>query len=266
MHWHNRQCRNERRQSDNHFSSEQHLPAFFASRDRYLGCFGIKDIGNNVKKATLRNYDLPSGLKNIVRVSDLVTQVVYTDRTSLCSALCRIEEHYESPEFKGKVFTLGQYKKWYSAFYGAWTYHYDWSGFNIPSAAFEPFFNGLFDPLTPAEQELVDLFRHKEGPFCVIGTFIGCDPDVYEHEICHAMYSTDPLYKLQVDAALADHLEELAPLKKVIIEDLGYNEAVAMDECHAYICESSSWLDEKKIPYPAALKEKLQGIKAHFKK
>jgi len=212
--------------------------------------------------ANMRTYDSPTGLKKIVKISDSITMLVYTTREALCKALCRIEEHYESPEFKGKIFTLGQYREWYSSRYGAWTYYKDWSGFNIPGASLDLFNRGLFDPLEPEESEVIDLFRHKTGTFCIIGTFEGGDADVFEHEICHAMFCTNPEYKSEVLEALSEFDNGLGALKKMLIDDLGYNESVLLDECHAYVCESSDWLKEKGIDFPEELVQILKEIKA----
>lgn len=213
----------------------------------------------------MRTYKSPNGLVKSTKVTDQITLVVYKDRESLCKAFLRVEEHYESPEFKDKIFTLGQYRQWYCQRYGAWTYYKDWSGFNIPSNAFKLFNDGLFDPLDSAEQELVDMFKSKPGKFCVIGTFENGPVDVYEHEICHAMFETILDYRKEVLEALGKFESELGPLRKVIIDTLGYNESVALDECHAYICESSQWLDEKNVSYPKELVTVLKKIKERYK-
>lgn len=215
-------------------------------------------------KASLRTYDTPGGLLHINKVTDQILHLEYKDRESLCSAFLRVSEASESPEFKGKIFTLGQYRKWYSSYYGTWTYLKDWSGFNIPSKEFKPFIEGLFDPLGVGEAELIEMLKYKDGEYCVIGTYKGGDSDVLEHEICHALYATNKEYKAQVDAALAKYEGKLDDLKKVLTVELGYNEAVVMDECHAYICESFQWLKDKKIPFPDVLRIELQAIKSNF--
>jgi hypothetical protein len=214
------------------------------------------------KDQKMRYENKNTGLKKTEKISDQVTLLVYKDRESLCSALCRIEEHYESPEFKGKIFTLGQYREWYSSQFGAWSYYKDWSGFNIPSESFEPFFKGSFDPLSEAEAEVIELFKYKTGKFCVIGTFEGGDSDVYEHEICHALYATNEDYK--VEALTAVNKYELKELKS-FLADLGYNKSTIPDECHAYICESFQYLKEKNIYFPEELMNELQAIKKHYR-
>lgn len=212
-----------------------------------------------------KTYEFPSGLKKIVQVSESILFLQYDTQENLCKAFCRFEEFYESPEWKDKVFTLGQYREWYCKRYGAWTYYQDWSGFNVPGHSFQPFIQGLFDPLTPEESEMVNLVRNKKGPYAVIGAYLGADEEVYEHEICHALFATNPKYKDEVTKALKPFDKALAPLKKALRDELGYNDAVILDECHAYICESSSWMDGEKIPYPEKLKPILKKIKAKHK-
>jgi hypothetical protein len=209
-----------------------------------------------------------TGLIEITKVSDSIISFKYKDRDSLCSAMCRIEESYESPEFAKKVFTLGQYRQWYSERFGAWTYNRDWSGFNIPSDSLKPFFDGMFDPLTESEAEIVELLKYRKSKFCLIGTFEGCDDDVYEHEICHALFSTNDGYKQDVLAVLEEYRYDLDHLKKHLRDDLGYGDNVILDECHAYISESWEWIEEKGIVVTGLIEinEKLQGIKDKYTK
>lgn len=212
----------------------------------------------------VRHFNENTGLVKTTKVSDQITLLVYNSRESLCAAFCRIEEHYESPEFRDKIFTLGQYREWYSKEFGAWSYYKDWSGFNIPAPAFRLFFSGHFDPLSPAEAEIIDLFKYKTGNFAVIGTFEGGDADVYEHEICHAMFATNVEYQLDVKAAIYRFYDEMAELREYL-KDLGYNDFVIDDECHAYICESFAYLQEKKVSYPKDLTPILQQIKKQYR-
>lgn len=205
-----------------------------------------------------------SGLKRIEKISDHILLVEYETQEQLCKALLRPEEHYESPEFKDRIFTLGQFREWYSRRFGAWTYYSDWSGFNIPGHIFRPFIDGLFDPLGPAEMEIVDLVRYKKDRFCLIGTYEGSSPDIYEHEICHALFATSDGYKSEVLRLLKPY--PLKELKKILKDDYGYADSVILDECHAYISESSEWLDEKEIPYPSELKIALRKLKRKYLK
>jgi hypothetical protein len=210
----------------------------------------------------MRYENLFTGLKKTEKISDQVTLLVYNSRENLCKALCRIEEHYESPEFKNKIFTLGEYRKWYSTQFGSWSYYKDWSGFNIPSGALKEFINGSFDPLSEQEAEVIELFKYKQGLFCIIGTFENGPTDVFEHEICHALYLTNQEYKQEVDNYI--NTLELSDLR-TFIKQLGYSDSVIDDECHAYICESSNFLKEKSVKFPEEAVEKLKSIKMKYR-
>jgi hypothetical protein len=65
----------------------------------------------------------------------------------LASTFLRIQEHYESPFFSGKIFSLEQYMDWCAARTGSFTYYEDSSGFSVPSSALQPFYEGKVDPL-----------------------------------------------------------------------------------------------------------------------
>ena len=106
----------------------------------------------------------------------------------------RFQEYYESPnpEFKGKIFTLGMVRQWYSIKYGADTYHHDWTGFNFPSKVLIPFKQGLFDPLTTEETELLNLFKYRNDHFYIMGAQ---NVETLRHELSHALYDSNIKYK-----------------------------------------------------------------------
>src|SRR4249920_176504 len=105
------------------------------------------------------------------RIARGIFLVRFDSQYELASTFLRIQEHYESSRFRGRVFTLEQYMDWYAARFGAFTYFEDWSGFNVPSTAFEPFYRGRFDPLLRKEARLLRRFRrfrHRRTPYYVI--------------------------------------------------------------------------------------------------
>ena len=160
----------------------------------------------------------------IQKISETINiiHVNFDTQEELAETFCRFQEYYESPEFKGKIFTLGQYREWYSQFYGAWTYYTDWSGFNIPDWVLEPFKEGKFDPLSEKEQKLVDMFRHRAGKFYIIGTF-GDNKAALDHEICHALYYLDEGYNERVTNLIASASVDKTDLSsKRVWKDLEY--------------------------------------------
>lgn len=148
----------------------------------------------------------------------------------------RFTEFYESPnpKFRNNIFTIGQLKNWYSLTYGADTYHKDWIGFNIPSLTLIPFRQGLFDPLTEQEQELLDLFKYRYDNFYIIGAQ---NDSVLRHELAHALYASNIKYKNSINTYISKHKSSLRKISKYIL-DKGYCKDVLYDEIQAYITDN----------------------------
>jgi len=148
---------------------------------------------------------------------------------ALASSFLRIQEHYESSRFHKRVFSLEEYMDWYAATFGGFTYYEDWSGFNVPSTAFEPFAAGRFDPLLKKERRLLRLLERERRPFYAIG--IADDADL-THEVAHALFFTRPAYRRAVLAAMRG--VDTSALRRRLA-DIGYHSSVLVDEVHAYL-------------------------------
>jgi hypothetical protein len=160
----------------------------------------------------------------------------FSTQKEMCRTMLRFSEYNESPEFRGKPFTLSQFKRWYVRQYGKFNYYSQWVGFNQPSSELKAFLDGKFDPLTAAEQAVLDLIRHKKGRFCVIA-HVKNDTKVLAHEVAHAMFY---LHKDYRDACL--RLVRRTPLASFLMSEIskiGYNKAVLEDELHAYLSDGS---------------------------
>lgn len=146
----------------------------------------------------------------------------------------RFQEHYEGPEFKGKIFTQGQLKNWYSETYGTNSYQSDWIGYNFPSKVLAPFKQGLFDPLTVEESRLLDLFKYRNDDFYIIGAQ---NKNVLRHELAHALYASNTKYKIAIDKFISKNKNKL---KKTIqyLSKKGYCKEVINDELQAYITDN----------------------------
>lgn len=201
-----------------------------------------------------------------IKRTGALVHVTCESAEDLARMFCRFQEHYESPEFKGKAFTLGQFREWYSASKGAWTYYQDWTGFNFPSSILDPFERGLFDPLTRAEYRLLDVLKSIPKPFYVIGTSPESESDVLAHEMLHALYFINPKYRDAINALFdVTYPPLLSPLRNHLRE-LGYHEDVIVDEMQAYLGASEEYLKENKVEYSRQVAERVREIAAFFQR
>lgn len=204
----------------------------------------------------------------IIKVKDKILLLKYKKKSDLARAFVRVQEHYESPVFEGKIFTIGEFRRWYADKFGTWSYYKDWTGFNVPVAMFQQFINGTFDPLTKQEKALVKIVRYLDPSYYIIAVHTTAPEDVYLHEVAHALYATDLAYREKVDQYFREYEDErdledpqdpgLEPLLAKMRE-LGYNEKVIRDECHAYMAASSAWLNENEVLYPIHLASRLKS-------
>lgn len=180
----------------------------------------------------------------------------------LTATFLRVQEHYELPRFHGRIFSLEQYMDWYAERYGNFTYYQDWSGFNVPSTAFQPFYEGKFDPLSEKEKQLLGLFKDLRERFYVIGVYDSGAKDSLTHELAHALFFIDDGYREAVHEAMRGY--DTSALARQIAE-AGYAKHVIPDEIQAYIVAPSSELGA--APRLTPLRQKLRALfKQHSEK
>lgn len=163
------------------------------------------------------------------KLADGIFLVRFDTQYALASTFLRIQEHYESRRFKNRIFSLEQFMDWYAAEFGAFTYYEDWGGFNVPSTAMAPFYEGEFDPLLKKEERLLRMFEGEREPFYVIGI---ADDQELKHELAHALFFTRPAYRKAVLAAMSGY--STASLRKRLAA-MGYHRSVLTDEVQAYL-------------------------------
>ncbi len=195
----------------------------------------------------------------ITEIRSRVFQLEFESQLELASTFLRFEEFYESPEFRGKIFTLKEFKEWYTKEKGAFTYYEDWPAFNIPSSVLKPFIEGEFDPLSNAEKQLISLFKNESGIFYIIGVVAGAE-SLCDHELAHALFFTQSEYSKQVLSILKRY--NISEIKQELRGMSGYCEEVLDDEVNAWILTLS---DELKAKPQKELKSELEKLFHEFK-
>ena len=181
--------------------------------------------------------------------------------------MIRIQENYESPMFRNRVFTMKDFIPWYMKSRGkdTFTYFDDWSGFNVPGHIVKRFMNGKFDPLRPEEQWLIDELKklNIKGRFYLLG-YSEEDARVKQHEIAHGLFYTNRKYKREVLKALESFDTQNGPLPNHLRKQ-GYCEQVLVDEFHAWVLTDGEWLKKEGI-WTDALDNLRQVLETIFNK
>lgn len=165
------------------------------------------------------------------------------NRQVLADTFMRFQEYYESPEFKGRVFTADEFAAWYAQKYGAWTYSKDWYGFNIPSKVLQPFRHGKFDPLTDNERRLLEVSKNGTGDFYIIGVTPSAEyfTETVKHEFVHGAFHVNSNYRCDVIKCLNDH--KIGTIKNAL-SNMGYHSDVHEDETNAYVLVEPETMSE----------------------
>jgi hypothetical protein len=205
----------------------------------------------------MKNYE-------IKEVRDRVFAVIMEDDYARPMTFLRVQEYYESPnsEFRGKHFNIWDFIEWYSRNKKhAFTYAFDWSGFNIPlPIAWECYegreknrrgekYNGVSsmpdtwkskwdETMKDIVWEVQSRMFNKNNKRDMNAYIIGArdtEGNTFQHEVAHGLYYTNKEYKESMDEitqtiAWQDYLK----FEKNLL-DMGYTAAVIPDEIQAYL-------------------------------
>jgi hypothetical protein len=186
-----------------------------------------------------------------------------SSRQNLAVTFMRFQEYYESPEFKGRVFSVEDFAHWYALKFGSFSYSRDWYGFNIPGTVLTPFKNGDFNPLTPYEQKLIDFCSSVDGDSYIIGATSSVEyfKETVQHEFVHGVFYTNPEYRKEIIGCIRDF--NIEPVYKGLVK-MGYCDDVLVDETNAYILVEPNTIQEySSVGSTKKLREQLDKI---FKK
>jgi hypothetical protein len=169
--------------------------------------------------------------------------VVCDNRRRLARAFMRMQEHYDSPEFRGRIFTKREFREWQKKTSGRFTYYDDWAGFNLPSDTLAPFYDGQFLHLTSGEKYLLRLLKRAGEHEYVIAAVKNEDFDsIVRHEFAHMAFFFSPDYRAEAVGALVRYKGYWA-LRNMVIDLHLHHPDVISDEIIAYaISGTACWL------------------------
>ncbi len=168
-----------------------------------------------------------------------IVHLTFPTQKELTMTMCRPQEYYEcnSTKLRNKVFTFEKFVDHYTDKDGEFGYFRFWSGFNIPGPTLERFYE-LFE-LTDREKKLKKVTdRFKNDPYYVISTRTS-DKITLKHELIHAHYYLNPVYRQEVDVLIRHMCKDLRKQLVKELKDWGYASHVINDEINAYMSTSS---------------------------
>lgn len=185
-------------------------------------------------------------------------------RQDLAAVFMRFQEYYESPEFKGRVFSVDDFFHWYTGKFGSFSYSKDWYGFNIPGTVLAPFKNGDFNPLTPGEQRLIDFCSGIDESSYIIGATPSAEyfKETIQHEFVHGVFYTNSEYRREVASCINDF--NIQTVRNGLLK-MGYCGDVVIDETNAYILVEPDTIQQySSVGSTKKLREQLDKIFTKF--
>src|SRR3989344_1644637 len=169
------------------------------------------------------------------KVTEKIIILEFDNQREMSLTFLRFQEHYESPEFAGKIFTHDEFKEWYKKDGNRkFDYHIKWRGFNIPSSILDNFYKGKFNPLTKYEKKLLSLLEEHKGNYYIIAHLStpSKKSHILNHELAHGLFYTNKEYKKEITKELNKH--DMKELKEKLISSGHYHKNVLDDELQAY--------------------------------
>ncbi len=203
---------------------------------------------------------------HLEELTDRILFVEIESRRDLGNAFMRVQEHHESPVFKGRIFTFKNYWAWWALCGPGELYWKYWKAFNLPAQAFKPFYEGKFKPHIKSEQTLLNVLKPwVDDGFYVVATSSEGDHHDVRHELAHALYATNSSYRREVRQVLE---EELHPrcrrdIEAYLKKTAGYHPSTWDDEVHAYILAGQQELRAEggiRVTWFRQVSKKLEGI------
>jgi hypothetical protein len=184
----------------------------------------------------------------IKKEAENIYSVVYDTQYELTMSFVRLQEFYESPDLRGKYFTLEEYMDYWAENFGNGSFDYPvrWSGFNIPGKVLSNWIDTFgaqeLNGFREREKGLINrlnrlLKRDKKSlnDVYVIGAYKGANcKSVIHHEMAHALYNLNLEYRRNMNKLIeSSNIDHIIDAKERLIQ-MGYCEDVILDEIQAY--------------------------------
>ena len=171
-------------------------------------------------------------------VHDRVWHLSFDRQEDMALTFLRYQETYESPNdaFRTAPFTIEQFKTWYAAEYGEFSYVTDWSGFNIPTKVIADVRSrGIADP--DDRDRLMSSILTITGPDAYLVGSLG-DIGTVRHELLHALFFIEPGYAEACRKLYATESQYHRDMLECTLKQMGYAPHVYLDEIQATLANN----------------------------
>lgn len=173
--------------------------------------------------------------------SDNIYLFMYNNKYDLALSVLRIQEFYECPKFRRKVFTLEEYMDYYCTVNETNIFDYpeQYVGFNIPGKDIIKWVCEYKD-IRDKEREILDNVFSVGEELIPKSYFMFCsydDPDLYNtlrHEVAHSLYKIDKEYRKNCEKIYNSITESEKKKISKFLTEFGYNKTTHKDETQAY--------------------------------
>ncbi len=188
----------------------------------------------------------------VIEIKPRIYFARFKDQFSMCMTLLRISEHQEDP-FRGKIFTIEEYMKWYADSLGGgrFTYDKDISAMCIFGHQIRSFIKKFNNKImSQDEKDFIEILTNiipkdilkSNKKFCMICTFHGENSIDFKHEMAHALFYLEKEYRDKVKKIIGKIKK---PIKAKLIEclrDFNYNisDLEFIDEINARISSENT--------------------------
>lgn len=178
----------------------------------------------------------------LIEVKPRIFFLNFKDHYDMSSHFMRYQEYYESPsaKFRNQPFSWPDFMEYYAKKFGngAFSYHVDWAGFNIPGTIIKHVHMlGIPDP-NKYDAEMLAVYekclaKYPDRLFYIIGA-VG-EKWAMKHEIAHGFFYTQDEYRKEMTALVKALPKTLRTRINKVLKDIGYTPGVYIDETQAYM-------------------------------
>jgi hypothetical protein len=176
-------------------------------------------------------------------ISNGIFHVEFKEREKMAKTFMKLYGYYESPQFRGKIFTEKQFERWFRLHtemgeeYGL-RFQDIAGGFNVPDYSFKPFLEGKFSLIEEEKNLLKEILKIQKKKFIIISSLEN-DGENFKHELSHGLFYMRNNYKKEIITYFKKiSRKKFNIMENILLEEEIYSEPRLIDEMQANLLTS----------------------------